>query len=502
MTALSQIARTKALVKSHILAVVEEQVDALLDTSDDLGGRAVEMAVWDVLCAVGREVLSAVLALACWSATAAEKVVERGLRLRLDRDYWLTQMTTLGAVTVPLFAYRDESGKVCCPGRRKVFPLHPACRSSELCLEWETKLGSQLPFRQAQDGLTFFTHGATQLEDSTIARHGAAIGAVIDRTWTYRSKEEIGDTLRTKATRDAETGKPLLYLSTDAHALRRYVDESFDAPWKMVNGIRMWCVDRTNGQVIHLGGEYTWGNCQEVARRFKSLVADYVPTGDDAPQVVLLTDGMEWIRTWVVPQMPEGTFLILDFYHALEHIAEFARTRFGVGTKAAQSWYSRVRKALFGKRGYRRRTQTERRGHRKSKARRARRRRTVHLSDNRHGAGEALAREMIDTDVPAEHQTAQNKLLYYVSQNADRMDYPQYRARGIQVGSGAMESFHRIASQMRLKLAGARWLPENAIAIMNARMMMLADRWADFWNSPNLTQRLQAAFGIPQEACR
>ena len=502
MTALSQIARTKASVKAHILALVEERVDVLLDRSDELAGRALEMAVWDVLCAVGRELLSAVLALACWSATAADNVVERGLRLRLDRDYWLTQMTTLGAVSVPLFAYRDEAGKVCCPSRTAVFPLHPACRSSELCLEWETKLGSQLPFRQAQHGLAFFTHGATQLEDSTIARHGAAIGAVIDRTWTYRSTEEIVEILRTKATRDGETGKPLLYMSTDAHALRRYVDESLDAPWKMVNGIRMWCVDRANGQVFHLGGEYTWGDCQEVARRFASLVADYVPTGDDAPQVVLLTDGMEWIRTWVFPQMPEGTVFILDFYHAMEHIAEFARARFGAGTKAARSWYSRVRKALFGKRGYHRQSQTTRRGHRKSRRGKARRKRTIHPSDNRHGAGEALARELIGTDVPARHETALNSLLYYVSQNADRMDYPQYRARGIQVGSGAMESFHRIASQMRLKLAGAKWLPENALAIMNARMMTLADRWADFWDSPDLTQRLQTAFGIDQEACR
>ncbi len=500
MTAHAQIARSKASVKDHIMGFIEEKVDALLDGAGDLSGRALELAVWDVLCAVGRELLSALLAMACWSATAADGVPERGLGLRMDRDYWLTQMTTLGAILVPLFAYRDEVGKVRCPAKEQVFPLHSACRSSELCLEWETRLGSQLPFRQAQEGLTFFTHGATELEDSTIARHCGLIGAVIDRSWTYRSPEDIAEILADQATRDAETGKPLLYLSTDAHALRRYVDDSFDAPWKMVNGIRLWCMDRTNGQVIHLGGEYTWGDCQEVAQRFRLLVTEYVPVGPEAPQVVLLTDGVEWIRNWVFPEMPEGTLFILDFYHAIEHIAEYARSRFGIGTKAAKSWYSRVRKALFGKRGYRRTPQTTRRGHRKRLLRGARQKRTVHASTNRHGAGEALARELIDMNVPKKHAEALAKLLHYVSQNADRMDYPTYRSRGIQVGSGAMESLHRIASQMRLKLAGARWLPENAIAIMNARMMMLADRWTDFWDGPGLTQRLQAAFGIGQEA--
>ena len=186
MTAHAQIARNKASVKAHIMTVVEEQVDVLLAGAENMSGRSLELAVWDLLCAVGRELLSVLLAMACWSATASDGVQRRGLRLRLDRDYWLTQMTTLGAVHVPLFAYRDENGEVQCPAREQVFQLHPACRSSELCLEWETRLGSQLPFRQAQEGLAYFTHGATKLEDSTIASHCGLIGAVIDRSWTYR----------------------------------------------------------------------------------------------------------------------------------------------------------------------------------------------------------------------------------------------------------------------------------------------------------------------------
>lgn len=172
----------------------------------------------------------------------------------------------------------------------------------------------------------------------------------------------------------------------------------------------------------------------------------------------------------------------------------------GMGQDAGTRQYSQVRAALFGKRVSQRRRQTQRRGHKKGvNAKQACRKRTIRLSDGAFGAGEALARNLIDLEVPEKHRDALDKLLYYVSQNADRMDYPRYRERGIQVGSGAMESFHRVASQMRLKLAGARWLPDNALAIMNARMMMLADRWSDFWDQPHLTQRLQTAFGISQD---
>jgi hypothetical protein len=83
------------------------------------------------------------------------------------------------------------------------------------------------------------------------------------------------------------------------------------------------------------------------------------------------------------------------------------------------------------------------------------------------------------------------------------MDYPAFRERGFQIGSGAMESLHRIGSQLRVKRPGTRWLAENALSVIQVRMMMLADRWTAFWEAPDLTQRLVHAFrsGGPSYAC-
>ena len=39
-------------------------------------------------------------------------------------------------------------------------------------------------------------------------------------------------------------------------------------------------------------------------------------------QVVLVTDGIDWIRDHVVPEMPEGTQCILDFYHMMENVSK------------------------------------------------------------------------------------------------------------------------------------------------------------------------------------
>jgi len=488
----SETACPIAAVKTQLLANFKASLDGCL-SAPPMDERSAELAVWKTVLAVGSELLTTLLSLACRRAFEEASLGQEKVHLRLDDDYHLTRNTTLGPVRVPLFAYRGADGRTRAPARRAVFPLHPKVRSSELLLQWETSLGTALPFRQAEDALHFFTHGAAEVEDNTIARHVAAIGAAVGPAQTYRAPDEIVRLLRDCATRDGKTGRPVLYLSTDAHALRRYIDESFDTAWKMINGIRMWCVHRDTGDVIHLGGEYTWGDCREVAARFEHLLTQHVPAGDEAPQVVFITDGMPWIRDHVVPVLPRDTLLILDFFHVMEHLAEHSRARFGAGTRAGRSWYGKARAALLGKREYRRRPQKKRKGHKKG-VRPTRRRRTVHLSDNRFGAGEGFARSLIAEGCVGEADKSHDALLGYVADNAGRMDYPAYRQRGIQIGSGAMESLHRTASQMRLKLAGARWLGEHALAILNLRLMPLAGNWDNFWNGPETTHRLAQAF--------
>ena len=83
-----------------------------------------------------------------------------------------------------------------------------------------------------------------------------------------------------------------------------------------------------------------------------------------------------------------------------------------------------------------------------------------------------------------------------------RMDYLGARARGMQIGSGAMESLHRTRSQLRLTLPGARWRPEVAQAILNLRCLGLAGRWTEFWAHDELPQLLNQALGEHQPRVR
>ena len=489
MTACPQIARCPESVKSHLCSMFEESLDKLL-FDDSLTPRGMEEAVWALLIQVGRELLTALLMMACWRV-AARATKGRAVRYRLDKDYIISHSTTLGVLRVPLFAYRDEQRRTHAPAREAVFPLHPRCRSSELCLEWESRLGSHLPFRQAEESMDFFSHGAARIEDSTMARHIGIMGELIDEQWTYRTPEDIGQILENQATKDRQTGRPILYVSTDAHALRRYDDDTWEAPWKMINGIRLWCVDREHGGIIHLGGEYTWGDCREVGERFRELVQRL--NGIDA-QWVFLSDGMPWFRDHVMPQLPKDTTFILDLYHVLERVGEYASKCFGSGSAAADRFMRRAKTVLMGKRPYKRKKGVKRKGHKKNRRKRVRNR-TVHLSKNEFGAGEELLWKLIEEcKKPGD---AFKAIVSYIGENSSRMDYPTYRARGMQIGSGAMESLHRVASQMRLKLAGARWLPQRALAVLNLRLMVLAERWDAFWRHETRASTLRAAFAGP-----
>jgi hypothetical protein len=73
-------------------------------------------------------------------------------------------------------------------------------------------------------------------------------------------------------------------------------------------------------------------------------------------------------------------------------------------------------------------------------------------------AGEELVLELLaihSQRKDSRHHKAFDGLLRYLRTSTHRTDYRRYRARGFQIGSGAMESLHRTASQLRLKVWAA-----------------------------------------------
>ena len=358
-------------VKTNIVTNYDADIERILEmASTGASTRELELTIWEVVLKSAQMSMSAALGLQCCRITE-EDIRARGLsddqvRLRNDDDYQITMMTTFGSVTFFSFAYRDSSSGVTTvtrtPAGAQVFPLHKHCHSSEVCLEWETKLGQEMPFRRAQRSLSHFTHGAVSLEDTTIEGHMMTVSRLVDRQWLYQTPEAIREVLLHRATRDLKTDKPLIYLSSDAHALRRFVDESWDARWKMANGLRLWCIDRHSSRIIHLGGEYTWGDCHQVGKIVDWLIDNgHVPVDGDygeglVAQIVLPTDGMPWIEDYVIKKFSADAVALLDPYHTVKHLKDYAAGRFGKNSAKARKFMQDALRLLLGPRREKKRT--------------------------------------------------------------------------------------------------------------------------------------------------
>lgn len=512
-----------AAVKEELLSEFSSDLDELWDLAEG-GATPVELQkrVIRVVFRLARLLLLYLFGLLCRRAT--EKDIEaRGLqweevKMRNDRDYCITIKTLVGEVTFPLFAYRESSSGVCWVTHvpaRGVFPLREYTRSSQLLLEWEIRLGSDHPYRHAEEALTFFTHGAVKVEDNTIADHLVKVARLVDRSWCYRPVEEIVDILQHRATRDEKTGRPILYASTDAENLRRYVDETWAAQWKHASGVRLWCEDQRTGALIHLGGEYTWGELDATREVFQWLIdAGRLPADGDygnglVAQIVFPSDGIPWIKDHIIPMFSEDVAAILDPYHVMPRLADYARLRHPRSKKLKSKWYSQAVDKLLGdakrpkpKTAKKRKLSQQERRKRAQQRQATRPLRVAMPEANAPKQGEVLLdwlRQERKNIPKRQKKRAEEleRLINYVKDNVDRMDYVRYRARGFKIGSGAMESLHR-TTQVRLKLSGMRWLETTSQALFNIRMLVLVGRWEEFWAQRDITEQLVAAFAAAQ----
>jgi len=481
-------------VKAQLMMKFDAQVSAVLESAENqpFTLRSAEQATWKAILPVGADLLTGVLELQC-RVEAVRAVAERGwtldgvepgvprARLRLDDDYTAHLRSTFGPIDVRLFAVRKPgTSATICPARA-LFPHFPAMRSTDLLIEWECALAADHPFRKAGEALLFFTHGAADIEDTTIERHAVAVGNGIPRSMLYQVPAKIREILKARATRDKKTGRPLVYASTDAHALKRFVDDRWNPKWKMTNGIRLWATDAKTGKTIHLGGEFTWGDCLEVRKRFEWLQEQGIlPKNGDygegvVAQVVLATDGLGWIADYVLPLYP-GAVLVLDAYHVVHNVTEALKAVFR-GKKNEP----RVRRLVAqARRALGMRTRRTRTALRKG----ARLRRHATRRSGFTGSGQRLLDEVLRPllDKLTSGKSRLKKLISYIERNLYRLGYADLRKRGIAIGSGAMESIHRTGSQVRLKRAGCHWTADAAQGILDLRMLMLSGRWTEYWD--------------------
>lgn len=186
---------------------------------------------------------------------------------------------------------------------------------------------------------------------------------------------------------------------------------------------------------------------QEEAENFgKRLYTFAVRLGAErAKEVVILGDGAEWIWKLARTHFTEAR-QILDFYHACEYVWKIAHAVFGEGAAAGIAWARTCAQRLeqAGPPGLLQSLRELRPGHRGLSAT---------------ARGEVL------------------QALHYFRRNRRRMQYAQYRAARMMIGSGPVEAACKSVVGGRLKGTGMRWSKTGADAMLAIRTEVLGQQY-------------------------
>ncbi|MEO8970561.1 MAG: hypothetical protein ABI406_03050 [Ktedonobacteraceae bacterium] len=82
---------------------------------------------------------------------------------------------------------------------------------------------------------------------------------------------------------------------------------------------------------------------------------------------------------------------------------------------------------------------------------------------------------------PGQSKSIPEQAIGYFTTNAERMRYPQFRAQGMQIGSGIAEAACKTVVSTRAKRSGMRWTPGGLDALLPLRTAVLNGSYDAFW---------------------
>lgn len=411
----------------------------------ELSGSAAEMeeSLREMQQRSGRIVMEQVLLQAALSARPP-RCCERAMTSRGRRV--ISVFTTYGEVPVERTRYRCQTcghesypadAQMCCGRHRVTKPL--------------AKRACQLATRE------HFPELAQLIQD----QHGLALGH--DRLWEIA--QDVGthaERLKQAAAAGCRVGRKLS-LTPDVTPKRVYV--TLDGILYPTNLSEPDPADATHRKTVYqqmkVGAVYwqddrerwhkrmTWGR-ESPAEFAATLYRLACRCGyEQAEEKLFAADGADWCWEGQATFFSAATG-ILDWYHASEHVWDAARS---IDPDEPKSWAGPA------------------------------------LDRMHDGGGTSLLawlREQRTLIRRKGARTALDQLIGYVAHRVDRMDYPAYRQRGWQIGTGMIESTCKQVVGLRLKGPGMHWSEHGALAMTALKATELNGDWHSFWNSLTL----------------
>jgi hypothetical protein len=196
---------------------------------------------------------------------------------------------------------------------------------------------------------------------------------------------------------------------------------------------------------------------------------------ETAGVVAAISDGAPWCQGFVDVHRPDAV-RILDFAHASQRLTDVAEAVWGEGN-AATAWAAAQREEL-----------RERNPDRVLAALRA----LPAPAPPAPGAPPAATGDVGAVLEPAA-AAVRDEVLGYLEPRRDHLRYAAFRAQGLPIGSGAVESGCKTVVEARLKGAGRRWAPDQINPLVALRGVLCSGRWDERWPAIRRARRAQAA---------
>jgi hypothetical protein len=191
----------------------------------------------------------------------------------------------------------------------------------------------------------------------------------------------------------------------------------------------------------------TKSGVKQVGRLIRDMSADVKLR--QAQEVAAVTDGAEWIANLIQSNLPAHTTVILDYFHASQHVHQTRRTVFGEENADGNQWADQFLDNLSSgqwDRAWEQLVQTRSRSRSKVK------------------------RKSLDD------------LMRYLLERREKVDYASFRAAGYDVGSGPTESMCKSLSR-RMKGIGMRWTGKNAESMVALESLHQSGLWGTYWST-------------------
>ena len=271
-----------------------------------------------------------------------------------------------------------------------------------------------------------------KVSPNTIERLTHQVGAVLLR----RQDQELVDFQKDREPPEARVTPNRLYVAADGTTVHEK-----DGWHESKTGVIYWQDEREHRSSCYVGrldsseifGWHLWLEACRCGLR-------------EADEIVFLGDGASWIRTQRRIHFGRATFII-DWYHACEHIWDCGKVLFGEGSEATEQWVKRRESWLW----------------------------------------DGQTRKLLN-DLQKQHKPSRGRkrkelagLCKYIRDNEQQMRYDVFRAKGYDIGSGAVEGACKCVVGKRLKQAGMIWDRRGSSAILALRLAWLNTEWEQLW---------------------